>query len=103
MKLIKMLSEMIEEELDGAEEYVHHAIKTKETNPALAKTFYDISMQEMDHVSKLHDEVVKIIDTYRKEHGDPPEVMMAVYEYMHERHMKQANTIKNNQAHYRET
>lgn len=103
MKIIKMLSEMIEEELDGAEAYVNHALKTKEANPELAKTFYEISVQEMDHVSRLHGEVVKLIEAYRKEHGEPPEAMMAVYEYMHERHMKQASAIKNHQAHYRET
>ena len=37
MKIIKELSEMIEEELDGAEEYAREAVKLRETLPSLAK------------------------------------------------------------------
>lgn len=102
MKIIKMLSEMIEEELEGAEEYIHHALKSKEEHPELAKTFFDISQQEMEHVNKLHAEVTKLISEYRKEHGEPPAAMLAVYEYLHDKHIRKAGEIKANQALYRE-
>ena len=55
MKIIKALSEMIEDELKGAEHYVKCAIKNKVDNPALAETLYEISTQEMRHVNMLHD------------------------------------------------
>ena len=94
MKIIKMLSEQIIEEIEGAERYIKDAIKFKEEYPSLAKTLYDISIEEMRHVDLLHGEVVKIIDAYRKEHGEPPETMKAVYEYMHEKHIEEACEVR---------
>lgn len=102
MKIIKMLSEMIEEELEDAEKYAKHALKTKEHNATLAKAFYDLSQQEMEHVNRLHTEVVKIIEAYRKEHGEPPEAMLAVYEYLHEKQITKAGIIKSHQAQFHE-
>lgn len=102
MKIIKELSEMIEDELDGAEEYAENALKLKESNPTLAKTFYDISLDEVKHINMLHDEVKKTIEQHRREKGEPPVAMMAVYEYLHERHIEKANVIKMYQAQYKE-
>lgn len=101
MKLIQKLNEDIEEEIDGAEEYVKEAIKLKLEHPSLAKTLYDISNQEMSHIEMLHSEVVKLIEEHRRMHGEPPAPMMAVYEYLHERHIDKVNTIKLLQAEYR--
>ena len=101
MKIIKQISEMIEDELEGAEEYIECALKHKDDNPTLAKVFYDISMQEMTHVDLLHGEVVKLIQQHQKEHGDPPPTMMAVYEYMHDRQIKWTNKIKMYQMQFR--
>lgn len=101
MKEIKELSEMIEEELEGAKEYAKHALKLRESDPTLAKTFYDISMDEVKHVNLLHEEVKKIIEKHRKDHGEPPEPMMAVYEYLHQKHIDKAAHIKVLQAEYR--
>lgn len=101
MKEIKELCEMIEEELEGAENYAKHALKLKDTSPMLAKTFYDISMDEVKHVNMLHEEVKKMIETHRKEKGEPPQPMQAVYEYLHQKHVDQAAHIKVLQAEYR--
>lgn len=101
MKLIKELTERIEEEIDGAEEYVKEAIKLKHEHPSLAKTLYDISNQEMSHIDMLHTEVVKLIEEHRRTHGEPPAPMMAVYQYLHERHIDKVNAIKVLQAEYR--
>lgn len=32
----------------------------------------------------LHDDVVRIINSYREESGEPPAEMMFLYEYLHE-------------------
>jgi rubrerythrin len=94
MRLIKELTEMIEEEIEGAENYVREAIKLKHEHPSLAKTLYDISNQEMTHIDMLHAEVLKLIEEHRRTHGEPPAPMMAVYQYLHERHIDKVNNIR---------
>lgn len=103
MKIIKELSEQIEEEIEGAEWYAKHAIKYKEEHPTLAQTFYEISNEEMHHVDRLHTEVVKIIEEYRKKNGEPPAPMLAVYEYMHEKQIGAANKVRMYQIQYRDS
>jgi rubrerythrin len=101
MKIIKELSEMIEDELDGAEEYAKMALIHKADNPNLAKTFYDIANEEMRHVDMLHGEVVRLIEAHKREHGDPPAVMKAIYDYMHERHIEEAKEVRMYLAEFR--
>lgn len=102
MKIIKELSEMIEEELDGAENYVRHALMVKSEHPSLADVFYNISTQEMHHVDMLHDEVTKIIKAHREASGSPPEAMLAVYNWIHARQIEDSKAVKILQAEYRE-
>ncbi len=101
MKIVQKLSDMIEDELEGACDYGKAAVKYKEENPVLAKTFYDIATQELQHVTMLHEQVVKIIEEYRKKEGEPPAAMMAVYNYLHEKQIEKANKAKGYLATYR--
>jgi rubrerythrin len=102
MRIIKELSDFIEEELDGAECYAKKAIKFKTERPEMAKMFYMMSTEEMNHVKYLHDAVVKLIDEYRKEKGDPPPAMLAVYDYLHEKHIDHAKEVRILQEQYKE-
>ena len=102
MKLIKKISEMIEDELEGAECYAKKALEYKEERPELAKTFYTLANDEMEHMNILHEEVVKLIEEYRDKHGEPPEAMQAVYDYMHEKQIDEAREIKAMLAMYKE-
>jgi rubrerythrin len=101
MKLIKTLTNQIEEELEGAEGYISMAIAQRDHNPSLSKVLYEISLEEMHHVDLLHAEVVKLIEDYRRAKGEPPEAMMSVYEYLHEKHIKLAARIKVMQSEYK--
>lgn len=102
MKLIQMLSEMIEEEVEGACEYAKEALKHKEDDPMLAKTFYDIAGVELQHVTMLHEQVARIIEQHRREHGEPPAAMLAVYNYLHEKQIEKVAKVKHLLAMYRE-
>lgn len=98
--IIRHLSEMIEEEIDGAKTYAMDAVKYKAEYPALSKVLYDITSDELRHIGMLHGEVVKMIEQQRKEKGEPPASMLAVYEYLHEKQIKAVNEIKMMQQQY---
>lgn len=101
MKIIKCLSEKIEDELHDAEEYIDLAMKWKSEEPDTAELFYTLSTEEMGHVDKLHQEVTELIEDYRKEKGEPPKDMMVLYEYLHEKHIGTATQIKIKQGMYK--
>ena len=88
MKLIKELTEKIEDEIHDIEEYSKMALEVKAEHPGLAHTLHTIAAQEDNHQAMLHDEVVKLIQEHRKEHGEPPAAMLAVYDYLHKRHIE---------------
>ena len=92
---------MIEDEIEGAQEYVELAIKLKDEDPVLSRTFFNLSTQEMEHMGILHDAVVTIIEKYRRATGDPPPAMQAVYDYLHEKHISKAGEVKALQSMYK--
>nr|DAR03194.1 MAG TPA: NEUTROPHIL-ACTIVATING PROTEIN A, four-helix bundle, METAL TRANSPORT [Caudoviricetes sp.] len=101
MKLIEKLSAMVDEEIEDAKKYAKCALKYKDERPALAKTFFDLSGEEMRHMSMLHAEVEAVIQKYRQEHGEPPTAMLAVYDYLHGKQIEKAKEVKDYQAMYR--
>ena len=101
MKIIKCLSEKIEEELSDAQDYIDLAMRWKQDEPDTADLFYELSVEEMGHMEKLHKEVVDIIEDYRKKHGEPPKEMMTLYDYLHEKHVATATQIRIKQGMYK--
>lgn len=100
MEIIKCVSEDIEATMDLAEENIKKAIVIKDEYPAVAKSYYTKSITLMESIKPQHDAVVTLIDNYRKEKGEPPAPMMAIYNYLHSRHMSQAAAIKTLQDMY---
>ena len=94
MQIIKKLSGMIKEEIHDAEKYAWCALNHKESDKALADTFYTLSNEELKHMEMLHAQVTRIIDEYRKTKGNPPEAMMAVYDYVHEEQIEAVKGVK---------
>ena len=93
MKLIKTMSEMVIDEVDGAEKYAKEALMLKDERPEIAKMFYNLANEELGHVNTLHIAVTGLINEYRAEHGDPPEGMLAVYDYLHEKQIEEVAEV----------
>jgi len=103
MKLIKVLSDKIKDELCDAKEYVKMAIEYKDEYPELSRTLYNISTQEMEHMGMLHNEVTIIIKKWRETNGEPPADMMAVYDYLHKEQIEKSLEVKMLQNMYKES
>lgn len=101
MKIIEKLSDMIEEEMSDAEKYIRCAMENKEEFPNLAEAFYRLSVEEMQHMAILHEQVTQLINDYQKKNRDPPPEMMTLYNYLHKRHIDRATEIKNKQMIYK--
>lgn len=94
MKIIKCLFEHITSELNDADTYAELALKYKPEDAATAKIFYDLSLEEVKHYTKLHDRVVALINDYKSKNGEAPEGMKALYDYVHEQMIEHAKEVK---------
>lgn len=103
MRLIEILSEKIEEELCDAKSYAEMATEYKDEYPELSRTLFNLSTQEMEHMKLLHNETEEIIRRYRETQGEPPEDMMAVYNYLHKKQTDKALKVKMLQTMYKES
>ena len=56
--------------------------------------FYMLSTGNVDRIDKIHNQVVSIIKEHRMKDGEPPAPMMAVYNYLHQRHIDKMVEIK---------
>ena len=102
MIIIKKLSQQIEDEIDESEKLIKLAVEYKQQFPEASQTFYNLSLEKLNNIKSLHDAVEKIIKDYRTEKGDPPAPMMAIYNYVHQRHMNKVAAIKSFQSMYKE-
>ena len=79
---------------------IDHVLEYKDSNPELARVMYNLSMQEMQHMTDLHALVVAAIDDYRKDNGEPPVGMKTLYDYLHKQHIEDAAKVRTLQGMY---
>jgi hypothetical protein len=101
VKIIVQLVEMIDDELCGAKKYIKMARREMNDHPHLANRFAELAEAEMDHVKALHEEATRIIEEYRKQVGDPPADMLAIYNFMHDKQIDKASKIHQMIAEFR--
>ena len=102
MDAIKVTTPLIEGEIEDAKNYAALAMAAREHFPELAQTFFDLSEEETGHINRLHTTVANLIDEYRKEKGDPPAPMLAVYDYLHKQQIEKAAEVKALRAMFKE-
>ena len=89
------------EEISDAKKYAKCALKYKDEKPELAQLFYSLSTEEMGHMQRLHSAVAGVIAEYRERNGDPPAVMLALYDREHEKQIDAAAEVYGLQAQYK--
>jgi ferritin len=94
VKIIQILCDQIHDEIKDSKWYAKKAHELKIDYPDAAKMLISISEQELEHMKILHTIVTTIIADYRKEHGEPPASMLAVYNYLHEKSIEKAAEAK---------
>lgn len=101
MKIIELLSDHIDEELEDACTYAKLALEYKESDPELAQLFYKLSGEEMNHTDALHKRAVVFIEKYKQANGEAPAGMKAVYDFVHKKQIEKAEKITNLQNLFR--
>ena len=94
MMTIAKLVEYISEELDMACSYAECALMNKDSDKPLAETYHELAEEEMTHYQKLHKQVVRIISDYKKEYGDAPVEMTAIWNHEHKKMIQRATKIR---------
>lgn len=94
MRIIQKLSDMIGEEIGDARKYAKCALEYRESDPELSRAFSALSNEELGHMSRLHDQVVRLIKQYRDVHGEPPVSMQAVYDYLHRKNIEAVSEVR---------
>ena len=101
MKIIRELSECIEDEIRDAKHYAEQALAHKEEYPEVSAVYAKLSEERISAMSRLHEVVASLIRTYRDKNGEPPAGMLAVYNYLHERHIADTAQVKALQEMYK--
>ncbi len=91
----------IKDEVKDARCYIQDAMETRATDPETADLYYRLSGEELNHMTALHKDVVRLIENYRKEKGEVPEPMMILYKYLHREAMEEAEKVGILQAMYK--
>ena len=94
MKILGTMADMIDGELKQAECYVNEALDNQEEYPDVSNDYISLAQGNLDRVNALHNRSTKLIEAERKEHGDPPESMLKVYEYLHRKHIERAADVR---------
>lgn len=81
--------------------YLKNAIKYKTEYPQIANMYYEMSLNEMTHIDKLHNAVVTLINDMKMKGIEIDEKMLAIYDYMHEKAIEKVTKIKLMQESYK--
>lgn len=94
MRKIKKYVDMIDEELESAEEYSESYIEYKaNADQQMASRFYDMANDELNHAITIHDLAVKEIEKINTVFNAPPE-MREKWEKCHTDYIARMSRIK---------
>ena len=94
MKCIGELVDHIYEELNDAENYAELAISCSAEDRQLAETYISISKEEINHMNRLHDQIIRLIQDKKNQGIEIPHGMQEIYDYEHKKIIKRAAEVQ---------
>ena len=95
MKKIKEYTEKINDEIDGAKEYIEKALwyKAKNDNNRYVK-YKEMSIQEIGHAMTIHQFASEDIEELKRVYPDIPEAMQDAWDKAHNEYVEKVAWIK---------
>lgn len=94
MKMLTKLIEKAEDTLDEIEWYGEKALMYREENQALADVYNKIADMHIGIYDMLHKQMVELIDQFKRNGGQVPPEMLAIWNYEHEKLIKEFKDAK---------
>lgn len=89
MKILKDLIKKSSDTLDEIEWYAEKAHHLRTEHKALADTYIEIAEIHVKVYTMLHNKMVSLIEDKKKENAEVPKEMMVIWEYEHEKLIKE--------------
>ena len=94
MKILEVLIDKMDDTLEEIEFYATKAHHCKTEHKALADTYIKVAEMHVDIYTMLHDRVVELINEEKRKGVTPPPEMMAIWNYEHEKFVKDFAEVK---------
>lgn len=79
---IEDLLHCIDSEIQDAMGYVRRALEYKDHDKEAADLYYRLSGEELDHASRLHTQVVRLMDAAKRNGEELPAGLPEMYRYL---------------------
>ena len=89
MKILKNLIEKADDTMEEVEWYAEQAHHLRVEHKALADTYIKIAEMHVGIYNMLHDRMVALIEEEKKKGITPPAPMIAIWDYEHEKLVKE--------------
>lgn len=89
MKILKHLIEKADDTLEEIEWYAEKALHYKNEHKGLADVYNKIGEMHITIYDMLHKQMVDLIDEHRRMGNTPPPEMIAIWDYEHEKLIKE--------------
>ena len=94
MKILSHLIEKANDTMDEIEFYSEQAHHLKVEHKSLADAYIKVAEMHITIYGILHDQMVALIDKYKKEGNEPPKEMTVIWAYEHEKLVKEFEHMK---------
>lgn len=98
---IEDLLHCIDGEIQDAMGYVRRALECRDSDKETADLYYRLSGEELDHASRLHSQVVRLMDAAQRNGEEIPAGLPELYRYLHRQHVDFTAEVVAIQAMYR--